>query len=354
LIPPTRYSPILAPNGLVVSGSMPASQAGIDVLENGGTAIDATVAALAAGVVVAESPPNGKWALSGMIVDGFEARPELFSWMGTDLSEVLAAWHSALTRLGSRSLYDLVRPALVLARNCEPAAPWLDALRGAEHCQTTASLTWSECPPVTALGVELHSPSGVMCRTVTPLPEPSSTQIAGDREAVELLDLICELEHSAPPGERSVIDVCAIDHRCTIASMTLAQDLATVEQSHIMWRRADVLTVATAERGGTQALAQVCAGTVDSGNTAVGHVLQSAVEASRVNLKITRGKTSALVEVGTHSTIVNEISRRGWPRAFLPRWDARFGAVQTVSIDLSCGMLIGAADPRGRGQAAGY
>jgi hypothetical protein len=107
----TRYPELLAVNGMVVGPGMIPVQAGIDELQNGGTAADCSVAGLVVGGLM-----NG-WrsatiSLNVLVHAGGRSSPIEINIPSVPLASLLHGAHALLNRAGSRSLYDLALSAL--------------------------------------------------------------------------------------------------------------------------------------------------------------------------------------------------------------------------------------------------
>ena len=84
--------------------------------------------------------------------------------------------------------------------------------------------------------------------------------------------------------------------------------------------------------------------------------LQEAIEAPRWLYGRTWGMatTDLLLEARIPSPVVEGLRRRGHPVRVVGEWDDLVGHAQAILIDPPTGVLHGAADPRGDGQALGY
>ncbi|GEM_PF-6500212 len=115
---------LLAPSGILACRSLVGSQVGIDVLENGGTALDGALAAWAVelagqGDPVLEQRSRLTLLISPELGDGGYFTAHGWNVDIADSFPQVAAW---LLRFGSRSLYDLARPAAGYAGRGLPTA----------------------------------------------------------------------------------------------------------------------------------------------------------------------------------------------------------------------------------------
>ncbi|MFQ5657938.1 MAG: gamma-glutamyltransferase family protein, partial [Candidatus Methylomirabilales bacterium] len=87
-----------------------------------------------------------------------------------------------------------------------------------------------------------------------------------------------------------------------------------------------------------------------------GFGLQEAIEAPRWLYGRTWGMatTDLMLEARVPSSVIEELKRRGHPVRVVKEWDDLMGHAQAILIDPKTGVLHGAADPRGDGQALGY
>jgi gamma-glutamyltranspeptidase/glutathione hydrolase len=144
-------SMVISQSGIVASESPLASQAGVAILERGGNAVDAAVAAHAAMTVVAPmwngiggdlfaivyEAKSGKlyglnasgWAPAGQSIDrlrrmGLKAVPEA----GIESATVPGAvdgWQKLLDRFGKRRMNEVLAPAIQLAERGFPVTEWI-------------------------------------------------------------------------------------------------------------------------------------------------------------------------------------------------------------------------------------
>ena len=139
-------SPAVGVNGMIATSQTLASAAGLKVLQDGGNAIDAAVAA--AGVLAVVEPSmngiggdllaivydakttkaygldaTGRSAYAATIAayGGFTEMPAR-GVMTVDVPGVVDGWHQLLTRFGTISLSDAMAPAIAFARDGFPVA----------------------------------------------------------------------------------------------------------------------------------------------------------------------------------------------------------------------------------------
>lgn len=169
LVWPGRNQPVLAPSGIVATSQPLAARAGLDVLRDGGNAVDAAIAMGAAATVVepvTSSIGGDAFALvwdgerlhglngSGraparltaeqLRMRGHEAMPE-HGWAPVTVPGAPAAWRDLHERFGSLPFARLLEPAAAYAERGHPASPisvwhwrWQiervhSSLAGAEH-----------------------------------------------------------------------------------------------------------------------------------------------------------------------------------------------------------------------------
>ncbi len=134
-------------NGMVASSHPLASQAGIDLMKNGGNAIDGAIATAAA-LTVVEPTSNGiggdafvlvwtKGKLYGLNASGpcpkslsYEALEKqgldtmpLYGFTPVTVPGIPAAWRDLSKRFGKLSLKEVLNPAIDIGRNGHPVAP---------------------------------------------------------------------------------------------------------------------------------------------------------------------------------------------------------------------------------------
>lgn len=144
---PSRRSVVYAQNGMVATSQSLAAQAGLDILKQGGNAVDAAVAT-AACLTVVEPTSNGiggdAFALIWMNekMYGLNASgpaPQLLSldvfqqkglksipvdgWLPVIVPGVPAAWSSLLARFGTMKMADVLQPAIDYAEMGFPVSP---------------------------------------------------------------------------------------------------------------------------------------------------------------------------------------------------------------------------------------
>jgi gamma-glutamyltranspeptidase len=134
------FRPVLGERGMVATPHPLASQVGLDVIRRGGNAVDAAVAVSAVLMVVVpmQCSPGGDafWVIApcnarpsildasgaapiaadpdDLLMLGQKAIPTRSAWAVT-VPGAVAGWESALARFGTRSLEELLRPAVRLA-----------------------------------------------------------------------------------------------------------------------------------------------------------------------------------------------------------------------------------------------
>ncbi len=144
-----RYC-ITASNGMVATGSNLAAAAGLEVMQKGGNAVDAAVAAAAA-LTVVEPTANGlgsdafalvwvKNHLYGLNASGYspknislekvKARTDddkmpRFGWTPVMVPGAVSAWPALVNRFGKLSLKEVLAPAVRYAEEGYPAGPML-------------------------------------------------------------------------------------------------------------------------------------------------------------------------------------------------------------------------------------
>jgi gamma-glutamyltranspeptidase / glutathione hydrolase len=144
-------SAVYAPNGAIATSHPLASAAGLEVLQNGGTAFDAAVAA-AAVLNVVEPHMTGiggdmfalVWSAADQRLYGLNAsgrsgalmtreelvRRERRSIGGVEAITVpgaVSGWHALLERFGNRTLADVLQPAIRVAEEGFPVSPIIAA-----------------------------------------------------------------------------------------------------------------------------------------------------------------------------------------------------------------------------------
>jgi len=387
----TRYPVILAPNGVIASGSMAAGQAGLDVLESGGTATDAAVASLAV-ALAHDGLPGPDWTMSFLVASSWDLAPETALATGHDPADALVVWHSLLDRFGTRSLYDLLRPdsgygaCPISVRGA--VNDWRPAFESAESLTRGAGLTLGSSETCTIGGFNVFSGSP---RIVSVLEAGYQAVTRGSerREAPSLggfLDalLVPDLGRTRD-SSLSVANVLAADHRGMVTSLSMGSGLVAVTDSQLILQGpvaapavASVLAL-SASLGGPAALAQVAcqylnrARTGTEGNSL--HHLQRWIEAPRLALPSNPAENESpevtsnsvcLVEEGFSGMGAARPDNLGEPRDQLGdfhrglllrparRWDPRLGIVQAIGADRRHGLFVASADPRGHCDAAGY
>ncbi|NOK57641.1 MAG: Gamma-glutamyltranspeptidase [Chloroflexi bacterium AL-W] len=159
---PARRTPLVAANGVVATSHPLAAQAGLTMLQAGGTAVDAAVATAIA-LTVLEPTSNGiggdtfamVWdgtqlhglngsgrAPAGLTVDavqqaGYTAVPSS-GWLSVTVPGAPAAWQDLHQRFGKLPFARLFEPAIAYAENGHPVAPivsrgWSQAVAAAQQ-----------------------------------------------------------------------------------------------------------------------------------------------------------------------------------------------------------------------------
>jgi len=147
LVWPGRNQPILAPNGMVATSQPLAARVGLDILRDGGNAVDAAIA-MGATVTVVEPATssiggdafalvwdgerlhglNGSGrAPAGLSADrvrkdGHESMPD-HGWLPVTVPGAPAAWRDLHQRFGSLPFARLLEPAATYAERGHPASP---------------------------------------------------------------------------------------------------------------------------------------------------------------------------------------------------------------------------------------
>jgi gamma-glutamyltranspeptidase/glutathione hydrolase len=146
---PSVKGPVYARNGMVATSQPLAAQAGLDILKNGGNAIDAAIATAAA-LTVVEPTSNGigsdafalvwtKGELHGLNASGFS--PEncsieavkaagydeipKYGWIPVTVPGAPGAWAELSRRFGKLPLTEVLRPAIDYAEQGFPISPVL-------------------------------------------------------------------------------------------------------------------------------------------------------------------------------------------------------------------------------------
>lgn len=161
----SRRTVVYGRRGMVATSQPLAAQAGLEVLQRGGNAMDAAVATAAA-LTVVEPTSNGLggdafalvWAdgkLHGLNASGpapkglthewirnhgFEAMPA-HGWGSVTVPGAPAAWQAVTRRFGQLSLEENLRPAIRLAEEGYPVSPTLAYFWGRAHTRYSEILT---------------------------------------------------------------------------------------------------------------------------------------------------------------------------------------------------------------------
>lgn len=143
----SRRTAVYARRGMVATSQPLAAAAGLQVLQQGGNAIDAAVATAAA-LTVVEPTSNGIGSDSFAIVwhkgqlhglngsgvapagislgelarRGYSEMPK-FGWMPVTVPGTPAAWADLVERFGNLTLRQVLDPAIILARDGHPVSP---------------------------------------------------------------------------------------------------------------------------------------------------------------------------------------------------------------------------------------
>ena len=149
---PSRRSPVLAMNGVVATSQPLAAQAGLQMLRDGGNAVDAVVATAMA-LTVLEPTSNGigsdsfaiiwdgerlhginaagRWPQAGDVerlrASGATSMPE-DGWQAVTVPGAPALWHDLNERFGRLSPKQLLAPAEAMARDGFPVSPVIASL----------------------------------------------------------------------------------------------------------------------------------------------------------------------------------------------------------------------------------
>ncbi len=165
---PSRRTLVYGRHGMVATAQPLAAQAGLEVLQNGGNAIDAAIAA-AASLSVVEPTSNGlggdafaivwsKGQMYGLNSSGYAPRyltPErvrsegaetmpTHGWNTVTVPGIPAAWAALSRRLGAVSLARAIAPAIRLAKEGYPVSPTVSYYWGRAYDRFTEILQGPE------------------------------------------------------------------------------------------------------------------------------------------------------------------------------------------------------------------
>ncbi len=144
---PSRRSVVFAGRGMVATSQPLAAQAGLDVLKNGGNAVDAAIAVAACLTVVeptsngiggdafalvwtggelmglnSSGPAPGKLSLEALAAAGFKELPP-YGVCPVTVPGAPACWAELASRFGKLPLIESMRPAIAYAREGFPVSP---------------------------------------------------------------------------------------------------------------------------------------------------------------------------------------------------------------------------------------
>ena len=351
----TRYSPIYAPNSLVIARSMSASQVGLNILQNGGAASDAAVAALA--VDIATLVLSRPWHLSGMLMESFDSTPRAFSGRGETQMDLFGIFQELLRAYGTRSLMDLV-PGLSENQGSWEEMVALDTKNARDETLGWRKQAGTVCNDGSSEQTTVFG-STSFAAGMNALHLEASESI----EAEHLLDLVVELasDDDIEPGAE-ILQVMAVDHRGMAVTAAICPSAGQAEDSQIIVQARESTLLGVATAGGAGTLAAVLMPGKNGGptRTSVARLagnpinLQARVERPRYRLTRKGGRVLATVEESVAPEVIEWFTNRGWEIKTVPRWSNLVGAVQMIQIDRRHGLLVGAVDPRGSSHAAGY
>lgn len=162
---PSRRMVVYGKNGMVATSHHLAAQIGLDIIKQGGNAVDAAVATAAA-LTVLEPISNGIggdafaiiWTdgkLHGLNASGpfprdisaqairaagYSEMP-LYGWLPVTVPGAPAAWQALIERFGRLPLTDVLRPAIEYARNGYPVPPCISEIWQSYFQQARMQLT---------------------------------------------------------------------------------------------------------------------------------------------------------------------------------------------------------------------
>ncbi len=352
----SRYLEILAPNGAITSPLPLATQAGVDILQNGGTAADAVAAAFCVMLVREAGLLMADVAIDGFIWDPSPSVLNRVRFRGQGAVDGLA---SILMRFGTRSLYDLAREAESYGKSALGLAWSADTafagqlgeleLKSLGHRGERAELLVDPCRPG---DVSVSAPSADEEEVAREL-----ARILARESDQDLLSRLAKLAGPISTRERATGEVdaeasgvqsIAADHRGIIVSLAVSKREANSSPFQVVICEDGYPVIWTGELG-RNPLAAIEVACMAQQN---GLRIQSAAEAPRV-----RAARDQAHFVGEETfDIKTELSLASALHIAISdkRWDARQGCVQGIAVDRRRGLIHAAADPRLGGQAAGY
>jgi len=298
----TQYSPLYGPNGALVSASAHGSQAGIDVLRNGGTAMDAAVAAF-----WVDAAHHGRLESKSLAVIVWPRldSPALGVTAPAGTDERVETICLALLRdHGSRSLYDLQRSAAALRQSSRP--PVARALRPLPPSPDAPSPTAGAEQPAGTVSAE-----GRRSKTEVDWRHPRETEIDSIRTRTIEPVAVGNAASAVPTGKsaESPAAVLAVDHR----GMVVALSLGPSAHEQIAIASTDDWVIAFGADHSTQTELTPILDCLRKGDRPLGPSLQSVIESRSTN-----------------------------------------GVLHALAVDLRNGLIIACADPAGSSAAAVY